>query len=109
MRNLDLNVATSHLTFIFGHPIGRQCVRIIEAPTFTHSELSVGIQLTDIFAAFLYARLYRRTCRTIANALDYSHVAYADDYLDALEWHAVRPYNGFMLRGYRSLDHSVPP
>jgi uncharacterized protein DUF3800 len=109
MRNLDLNVATSHLSFIFGHPVGQQCLRLIEAPTFTHSELSVGIQLTDIFAACLYARLYRRHCRTIAGAVDYSHTAYADDYLDALEWHGRRPFNGYMLRGYRFIDHSVPP
>jgi hypothetical protein len=109
MRNLDLNVATSHLSFIFGHPVGQQCLRIIEAPTFTHSQLSVGIQLTDIFAACLYARLYRRHCRAIVNALDYSHMAYTDDYLDAIEWHARSPYNGYMLRGYRFLDHTVPP
>lgn len=109
MRNLDFNVATSHLSFIFGHPVGQRCLRIIEAPTFTHSQLSVGIQLTDIFAACLYARFYRRHCRGIGNALDYSHMSYTDDYLDALEWHARRPYNGFMLRGYRVIDHTVPP
>ncbi len=108
MRNLDLNVAISHLSFIFGNPVGQRCTRVIEAPTFTHSELSVGIQLTDIFAACLYARYYRRTCRTIANAFDYSHMAYSDDCLDKLEWRAKTPTNGFFLRGIRFLDHSVP-
>jgi hypothetical protein len=109
MRNLDLNVAISHLSFIFGNPIGQRCLRVIEAPTFTHSELSVGIQLADIFAACLYARFYRRTCRTIVNALDYSHMAYTDDILDKIEWHAKTPVNGYFLRGIRFLDHSVPP
>jgi len=108
MRNLDLNVAISHLSFIFGNPKGQRCQRIIEAPTFTHSELSVGIQLADIFAACLYARFYRRTCRTIAGAYDYSHMAYADEYLDNLEWRARTPTDGYFLRGYRFLDHSVP-
>jgi hypothetical protein len=108
MRNLDLNVATSHLSYVFGHPVGQQCTRVIEAPTFTHSELSVGIQLTDIFAACLYARFYRRECAAIPNAVNYSHMVYADDYLDGLEWHARRPLKGFLLRGYRFLDHSVP-
>jgi hypothetical protein len=109
MRNLDLNVATSHLSFIFGHAVGQTCTRVIEAPTFTHSELSVGVQLTDILAACLYARFYRRSCRTIAKALDYSHMEYVDEYLDRLEWHAKTPFNGYFLRGYRFLDHSVPP
>lgn len=109
MRNLDLNVATSYLSFIFGHPTGQQCVRLIEAPTFTHSELSVGIQLTDIFASCVYARCYRRTCRTIPSALDYSHMEYVEDYLDSLEWHSKQAYNGFMVRGYRFIDHTEPP
>jgi hypothetical protein len=109
MRNLDLNVATSHSSYIFGHPVGQQCTRVIEAPTFTHSELSVGIQLTDIFAACLYARFYQRECAGVAGALDYSHMAYVDDYLDRMEWHAKQPMRGFLLRGFRFLDHSVPP
>lgn len=109
MRNLDLNVATSHLSFIFGNAIGQTCTRVIEAPTFTHSELSVGIQLADIYAACLYARFYRRSCRAIVGALDYSHMEYVDDYLDKLEWHAKTPTNGYFLRGIRFLDHTVPP
>jgi hypothetical protein len=109
MRNLDLNVATSHLSFIFGHHIGQQCVRVIEAPTFTHSEISVGVQLTDIFGACLYARNYQRNCRTIQNALDYSHMAYTSDYLDSLEWRSQRAYNGFFIHGYRFIDHTTPP
>jgi hypothetical protein len=109
MRNLDLNVATSHLSFIFGHTIGQQCQRVIEAPTFTHSEISVGIQLTDIFGACLYARNYNRSCRTIGNALDYSHMADTGPYLDLLEWKSQKAYNGYFIHGYRFIDHSTPP
>jgi len=107
MRNLDLNVATSHLSFIFGHPTGQQCERIIEAPTFTHSELSVGIQLTDIFASCLYAQYYRRTCGKVPGALDYSHMGYVEPYTDKLQWSSVKAYKGFFMRGFRYLDHSV--
>jgi len=110
MRNLDLNVAISHLSFIFGNPVGQRCERIIEAPTFTFSELSVGIQLTDIFASTIYARYYQRTCaKTVPGAIDYSHMQYADEYTDKLQWRGKKAVNGYYMRGYRFIDHSVPP
>jgi len=110
MKNLDLNVAISHLSFIFGHLMGRTFERVIEAPTFTFSQLSVGIQLTDIFASCLYARYYQRMCaKTVPNALDYSHMQYADDYTDELQWTARKPWHGYYPRGYRIIDHSAGP
>jgi hypothetical protein len=109
MKNLDMNVAISHLSFIFGNPLGQQCQRIIEAPTFTFSELSVGVQLADIFAVSIYSQFYRKVCTGITGSLDYSHLAFVDDYLRDLQWQAQRAYNGYFMRGYRYLDHSVPP
>jgi hypothetical protein len=109
MKNLDLNVATSHLSFMFGNTVGLQCKRVIEAPTFTFSELSVGIQVTDIFASALYAQSYQRHCGSISNAGDYSHMKFVDEYLDALQWRSIKAYNGYSMRGYRFLDHSVSP
>ena len=110
MRNLDTNVAISHLSFVFGHQMGKTFERIIEAPTFTFSQLSVGTQLTDIFASCIYARYYQRMCaKTVPNALDYSHMQYADDYTDKLQWIANRPINGYYVRGYRVIDHSAGP
>lgn len=109
MKNLDMNVALSHLSFIFGHSIGKTCKRVIEAPTFTYSQLSVGVQLTDLFASALYAQYYRRMCSTIPKALDYSHMTYVEDFTKKLQWQAQKPYQGYTLRGYRILDHSVPP
>jgi len=109
MKNLDLNVAASHLSYVFGHTQGMRYKRIVEAPTFTFSELSVGIQLTDIFAAALYAQHYRRHCSGIANASDYSHVKFVDDHLEALQWRSAKAYDGYMMRGYRFLDHSEAP
>jgi hypothetical protein len=109
MRNLDLNVAILHLSFIFGNPVGQRCERIVEAPTFTFSELSVGVQLADIFASAIYSQNYRKACSGIGNAKDYSHLAFVDDYLRDLQWQSKKAYSGYYMRGYRFLDHSVPP
>jgi len=109
MSNLDLNVAISHLSFIFGNPIGQVCQRVIEAPTFTFSQLSVGLQLTDIFASCLYARTYRRHCANIPGALDYSHMAYFDSIADQIEFRSQLMYDGYHTRGYRFIDLSEAP
>ena len=105
LNNLDLNVAISHLSFIFGNPVGQRCQRMIEAPTFTFSQLSVGLQLTDIFASCTYARAYRRHCHNIANGHDYSHMAYFNAFADSLEFRSQDTYGeGFQVRGYRFIN-----
>ncbi|MFQ5662568.1 MAG: DUF3800 domain-containing protein [Terriglobia bacterium] len=101
LNNLDLNVAVSHLTFIFGNPVGQQCQQMIEAPTFTFSQLSVGLQLTDIFTSCMYARAYRRHCHGIAGGFDYSHMAYFDRFAENLEFRSQLMYDGYYTRGYR--------
>jgi hypothetical protein len=106
LNNLDLNVAVSHLSFIFGNPTGQQCVRVIEAPTFTFSQLSVGLQLTDIFAACMYARAYQRYCRAIPGACDYRHMSYFGSYGDNLEFRSQRASEPYPVRGYRYIDFS---
>lgn len=106
LNNLDLNVAISHLSFIFGNPTGLKCRRIVEAPTFTFSQLSVGLQVTDIFAAYVYARAYQRHCRTIEKALDYSHLSYFPEYGDRLEFRSQSNYEGYPVRGNRFIDLS---
>jgi hypothetical protein len=106
LNNLDLNVAVSHLSFIFGNPIGQRCLRVIEAPTFTFSQLSVGLQLTDIFAACIYSRAYQRYCRGVLGGCDYSHMAYFGSYADKLEFRSRKTYDGYIVRGYRYIDFS---
>jgi Protein of unknown function (DUF3800) len=106
LNNLDLNVAISHLSYIFGNPIGQKCTRIVEAPTFTFSQLSVGLQLTDIFAAFTYGRAYYRHCRGIAGGKDYSHLNYFGSYADALEFWSERTYDAHKIRECRFMDLS---
>lgn len=107
MRELDLNVAKSHLSFVFGHPTGRRLQRIVEAPTFTHSELSVGIQCCDIFASCLYATHYYNSCSRIQGALDYSHMTYIGPALGAIEFRSQIAHNGYYVAGYHFIDHSV--
>ncbi len=110
LNNLDLNVAISHLSFIFGNPVGQRCLRMIEAPTFTFSQLSVGLQLTDIFAAGIYARSYRRHCHQMRGGKDYSHMQYFGDYADRLEFRSQKTYGeGFQIRGYRFIEFGAPP
>ncbi|MGA2901389.1 MAG: DUF3800 domain-containing protein [Candidatus Acidiferrales bacterium] len=106
LNNLDLNVAISHLSYIFGHATGQKCTRIIEAPTFTFSQLSVGLQLTDIFASFTYGRAYRRHCDGIAGGKDYSHVEYCGEFLDRVEFWSENMYDDRKVRGYRFIDLS---
>jgi hypothetical protein len=106
LNNLDLNVAVSHLSFIFGNPTGQQCLGVVEAPTFTFSQLSVGLQLTDIFAACVYARAYRRHCRDIPGGCDYRHMSYFDSYADRLEFRSRKANEPHPIRGYRYIDFS---
>lgn len=106
MNNLDLNVAISHLSFIFGNPVGQRCDRLIEAPTFTFSQLSVGLQLTDIFASCIYAQSYRRHIQGIPGCVDYSHMVYVVEYLNNLEFRSTQAYDGHFVRGYRFIDFS---
>jgi hypothetical protein len=107
LNNLDLNVAISHLSFIFGNPTGQKCTRLVEAPTFTFSQLSVGIQLTDIFAAFTYARAYQRHCRDLDGGKDYAHIEYFGNYADNLEFWSEETYESHRIRGCRFIDLST--
>lgn len=64
-RSLDLQVATSHLSYVFGHYTGRGLTRLIEAPMFADSCLSAGLQIADIVGGCLYGYYYRRRCSTV--------------------------------------------
>jgi hypothetical protein len=106
LNNLDLNVAISHSSFIFGNPTGQKCTSIIEAPTFTFSQLSVGLQLTDIFAGLVYARAYLRNCSNIPGGHNYAHLGYFNDYANRLEFWSEDSYDDRRMHGYRYIDLS---
>jgi hypothetical protein len=108
VHNLDTAVAVSHLSFIFGHQTGITCDRILEAPLFADSQLTVGLQVTDIIGSCIYANYYLRNCMFISGKLDYSHMAYCWPYLSALEFRSTRLYGGYIKSGYRVIDfHSA--
>jgi hypothetical protein len=104
VHNLDLNVAKSHQSFVFGNEIGRACDRILEAPLFVDSKLTVGVQVADIVGALVYATYYARNCMFVPGALDYSHVASSWPRLDALQFVSQHLYDGYTRRGFRLID-----
>lgn len=104
IRNLDVEVAKSHLSFIFGHDTGRTYYRILEAPLFAESQLTAGLQVTDIIGSCIYANHYLRNCMFVPDALDYSHMAYCWPYLDAMQFKSTRLYEGYPRYGYRIID-----
>ena len=65
-RNLDFQVAASHLSYIFGHPVGRNYTTLIEAPMFVDSVLSAGVQLADLLGSCIYGCYYHRRCATLS-------------------------------------------
>jgi hypothetical protein len=104
MHNVDLEVAQSHLSFIFGHKTGRTCDKILEAPMFTNSKLTAGLQIIDIMGSCIYANFYQRNCMFVSGALDYSHMGTYWSELSALEFQSQRLYDGHRRSGYRVID-----
>jgi hypothetical protein len=106
MHNVDLEVAQSHMSFIFGHETGKTCDRILEAPMFTNSKLTVGLQLVDIVGSCIYGNFYQRNCMFVQGALNYSHMtAYWPD-LDSLQFTSKDLYDGHNKKGFRVIDFS---
>jgi hypothetical protein len=103
---LDLNVARSHLSFIFGHETGRTYTNILEAPLFVDSRLTVGIQLCDIFASNLYANDYCDKASGVLGAHDYSHMKVYRPFLRGLEFKSQGLSQGYRVYGYRFLNHN---
>lgn len=104
MHNVDLEVAQSHLSFIFGHATGRTCDKILEAPMFANSKLTAGLQVTDIMGSCIYTNFYQRNCMFVSGALNYSHMAVYWPNLLALQFQSQRLYDGHQRMGYRVID-----
>jgi hypothetical protein len=62
---LDFTVASSHLSFLFGHAGGRTYTTLVEAPLFADSRLSAGLQYADIVGSCIYGNFYQRRCSAI--------------------------------------------
>jgi len=64
-KGLDFEVASGHLSFLFGHPEGRKYTTLVEAPLFVPSELSAGVQFADIVGSCIYGHYYRSRCNDV--------------------------------------------
>lgn len=107
MHNIDLEVAQSHMSFIFGHDTGKTCDKILEAPMFANSALTVGLQLVDIIGSCIYSNFYQRNCMFITGALDYSHMVLYWPDLDKMQFKSKNLYDGHTKYGFRVIDFSV--
>lgn len=101
----DIQVAKSHMSYIFGHETGRTFINILEAPMFADSRLTVGLQVADIFASNLYANHYHWYLRNVAGALDYSHMQRYWNLLDRHQFKSRGQVQGRQVFGYRVIDH----
>ena len=106
MHNVDLEVAKSHMSFIFGHDTGKTCDKILEAPMFANSTLTVGLQLVDIVGSFIYSNFYQRNCMFVQRALNYSHMTVYWSDLDLLQFKSKDLYEGHSKNGFRVIDFS---
>ena len=102
-HRLDLQVARSYLSYIFGNVQGKHCTRLIEAPMFANSQLTSGLQVVDTVGSCIYADAYYWRCRAIAGALDYSHMRkYRLDFLQS-EFHSTIKHRGYYVNGFRHI------
>lgn len=102
-NGLDIEVARSHMGYIFGHETGRTFTNIMEAPLFADSRLTVGLQLADIVAANLYASHYDYYLRSKPWALDYGELR-TWPLLDGLQFKSAGKVDGFQVFGFRVID-----
>ena len=105
---LDIDVARSHMSYIFGHSTGRTFTNIVEAPLFADSRLTVGLQIADIVAANLYASYYDYYLRLTPGALNYAHARPYWSLLDAVQFRSVGQVGGFPVFGFRVVDQRSP-
>lgn len=106
MHNIDLEVAKSHMSFIFGHETGKTCDKVLEAPMFANSTLTVGLQIVDIIGSCIYTNFYQRNCMFVPGALNYSHMAIYWADLQTLEFKSQKLYEGHNKYGFRVIDFS---
>lgn len=108
MRGQDITVARSHMSYVFGHEIGRTFINILEAPLFADSRLTVGLQLADIFVSTLFTNHYHWHLRNVEGAMDYSHMQQYWPTVDNLQFKSRQSVDGFQVFGYRVVDQRPP-
>jgi len=105
MKEFDLQVGISHMSYIFGHSTGRTFTNILEAPLFADSRLTVGLQITDIFTSTLFTNTYNhQRLHDIEGSSNYSHVDQYWSILNDLQYKSVGLVDGYRKFGYRVID-----
>jgi len=107
-HHLDLQVARSCLSYIFGNVRGRQFNRLVEAPMFADSRMTSGLQVVDIVGSCIYDDAYYWRCRSIPGALDYSHMRRYRPSLLQREFHSAIKHRGYYTHGFRHISHYQP-
>lgn len=89
----DTKRALAFGNYIYGSPIGRAAVHVVETPFFVSSAATIGIQIADLVAyALSQVNLGRADLRPIC------------DRVRELEWRSQRTDIEFPIRGFRFLD-----
>lgn len=102
----NLIVIKSHMSYIFGHKIGKTFNNVMEGPLFADSKLCAGLQLVDIFASALYTNHYNyylgRSSQTpLLDGKDYSHRVQYWPTSNFLEFKSKTGVLGYRVRDHR--------
>lgn len=104
-KGLDITVARSHMSYVFGNETGRQFTNILEAPLFADSRLTVGLQLADIFASNLFTTQYcYNRMEEILGGENYSHMAKIWPLIRNIQFQSQQLISGHTLFGLKTID-----
>jgi hypothetical protein len=103
-RGVDFQVASSHMSYVFGHETGRQLTNLAEAPLFADSRLTAGLQCADNLMSLVYGTQYHYYLRDLEGAPDYSHLRTYWPRLDAMQFRSRQEHDGYPLYGFRRND-----
>jgi len=104
-KRFDFQVASSHMSFIFGSETGRLLTNIYEAPLFADSRLTAGLQIVDNLGSVIYSNHYHYYCRSVEGACSYEHMAQHWERIKTLEFHSKKEYDGYQMYGFRVINH----
>jgi len=100
----DFQVATSHMSYLFGHETGRELTNVLEAPLFADSRLTMGLQIADNVSSLVYANHYHYYCRRLPSAESSVHVLRFWPELKALQFVSRRLYESRPMYGFRVIE-----
>lgn len=104
-KRFDFEVASSHMSFIFGSETGKLLTNIYEAPLFADSKLTAGLQISDNVSSIIYSNHYNYYCQKVAGAYSYDHMKQHWDKVSSLEFHSKKQYDGYQRHGFRVIKH----